>query len=132
MPKAHRDFPIASNTEYATYLGRFSTRIASYNKFIDSFNERFANIIAGAHDTSLVLLLTNTIGVATRALIEDLDKMEEKTLLGTLAAEDPAPAAVEVIHVADLAGVEVIHAVQVPGEVVLFVRPGGYLPREGN
>jgi len=58
--------------------------------------------------------------------------MEEKTLLGTLAAEDPAPAAVEVIHVADLAGVEVIHAVQVPGEVVLFVRPGGYLPREGN
>jgi len=44
-------------------------------------------------------MLINAIGIATRALIEDLDDMEEKMLLGTLVAEDAAPAGVEVTEV---------------------------------
>ena len=81
----------------------------------------FANIIAEANDTYLLLLLNNRIDAAHKTLIDDLEDMEEKLLLGTLMAGGVAPA-----------WVEVINPVRVPSGEVLIVRGGGDWPREGN
>jgi len=121
MPKPQGDFPIATNDLYATYLDLFSIRIGRYNCVVDSINHMFANIIAEANDTYLLLLLNNRIDAAHKTLIDDLEDMEEKLLLGTLMAGGVAPA-----------WVEVINPVRVPSGEVLIVRGGGDWPREGN
>jgi len=101
MPKPRAEFPLATARTYAAYLDLFIARVDQYDTFIDLCNHLYSNTIAGAGNPNLFQMLINAIGIATRALIEDLDEMEEKMLLGTLAAEDAAPAGVEVTEVVE-------------------------------